>query len=206
MIRQDPQAVKVCLQQKNLRLNECVKLRYEPPQPALMHACSVEVQPDSLQEMERVQVIRMLICGKADPNATAKDRKQALSVVPTARLASLLINAKARVNDQSNTGNTPLMHAVRDGRVAVVRLLLDRRANTAIQNNERRTAFDLETASKGYHYDESEHAAKIRRVNVQCKQLIRAAEMQSLTDRTKRTQLQVDKFLDTVITRAEVQM
>jgi ankyrin repeat protein len=89
---------------------------------------------------------RLLMAG-ADPNATNGFWEQPLLLTAArkgdAAFVRVLIEAGADIHVRSNTGETPLMAAVRHGHEENIKYLLSKGANAALKNAEGESAADI---------------------------------------------------------------
>lgn len=88
------------------------------------------VKSGSEEETKQLQTVRVLLEHKSDANA-----EDLLPHCHTAAVSKLLLAAKAKVDGDGGGSYRPLMVAVAKGRVDVVRVLLQYRANTQLHSS-----------------------------------------------------------------------
>lgn len=103
----------------------------------------LEYGADPNKRFEFVSVVD----GRLDRGLTA------LMVAPTSDVARELLDAGAEVNVADEHGVTPLMRAASNGRVDVVKVLLERKADTAARNVDGCTAGDLARSKLDFFTD-----------------------------------------------------
>jgi hypothetical protein len=100
-----------------------------------------------------VDVVKILLEYRADPNAKAKDGGTPLHWAADrghVDVARLLLEHRADPNARAIIGGTPLHWAVYKGHVDVVRLLLEHGADPTVKDKDGKTPLDL-AREKGYH-------------------------------------------------------
>lgn len=148
--------------QKGGDVNKSVEI-YVRFLPALAHACAAAGQGNPLAESACLQIAQNLLAHKADPNAPGKLGTRALHVSDTKQIATLLLDSGPEVDAADDRGQTALMKATARGCPDVVEVLLSRRANALIVDDNRKTAADFAPIIS------SSEAGTAR-----CKELIRA--------------------------------
>lgn len=152
-------AVKECLKRRALDVNALVRLDADSPaHPPLVHAVSNNFFESAEETAAQLEITRMLVEHKADPNTPVESGCRALHWSRPASVTTLLLDAKAEIDATNNDGQTPLMCATWHGRFDAVRVLLERGANVELKNKVGETAL----SSVGWEPDQSmSNAAKL---------------------------------------------
>ena len=114
------------------RQNPSPKLVQPPPKSEEVNAEKEQPSLYTASDNGHLDVVRSLLDGGSDVNATFRNRMTALHAAShkgNIEVAKLLIERGADVDSRSRAGWTALHYALREGSLEVVRLLLDHGAN-----------------------------------------------------------------------------
>lgn len=145
----DITAVKLCLKAKTVNVEARIDLE-QWSSPALVHAVRARCKAESEAEKRKLDVIRLILAHKANPNTSGSQGWRALHWANTPQVAELLIEYKANLEAVTHQNETPLMIATEFGLSDVVYVLLKNGANTEIKNRQGKTALEIEPFIEEY--------------------------------------------------------
>lgn len=119
---------------------------------------SVGVTPLIAASHRQPEAVELLLQHGADPNAKHKESNRTALIIASlngqARSVKALLEARADVNAQDNSGLTPLMLAAREGHIHIVEDLLRHGADVDVKDEQGRTAHN--------HANKKRHKAIVR--------------------------------------------